>query len=245
MIILTAALLVFAALPAAAGERSRCSISPIRVLPDTASTYLLGTALPDTLLAGPGTLKPYPGSPAWESGEGRTIYGQVLQVERFAGADSATLAEVLAQRGTDRVVVVPWSYGSQCERLAWSQTAQWVPLGEPGMFRRLRLRPENDWAAGLPTFDAFWAWHEPYPTGEWFQRGFQGTHALRTQPSLTAAEYFDLYRALPDWHFIHSHPEAAAAGIARLEQQNPELLTKYPTAEVLQFVRVLIRMRQQ
>jgi len=234
---LAAALLALAASPSAtASEFSRCSLTPIPYSRDPEVTYLLGTALPDTLLAGPGTVEPSRGPGHWGGGGERQVYGQVVQVERFGGADRTILAQAFGERSVMQVVIVPWDYDRSCHTAIWSRSAQWVPLGERGMFT-VRLRPKSEWAEGLPTFDAFMADLEPYPLGIFFRRGYRGTGALRTQPSLTAAEYFELYRALPDHHLMRQDPEAAAAMIVRWEQAHPEWAKKYPATEVLRWAR--------
>jgi hypothetical protein len=234
---LAAALLALAAPPSAtADEFNRCSVRPFSGARDPEVTYLLGTALPDTLLAGPGMIEPSAGPGHWGRGGERQIYGQVIQVERFGGADSTTLALAFGERSIAQAVIVPWDYDPSCRTTIRSRSAQWVPLGVPGMFT-VRLRPESEWADGLPTFDAFMADLEPYPLGVLFQRGYRGTEALRTRPSLSAAEYFELYRALPERNMIRRDPEAAAALINRWEQAHPELAQKYPATEVLRWAR--------
>lgn len=235
--ILAAAWLGFAALaPVVAGESNRCSIRPFPDARDPEVTYLLGTATPDTLLAGPGTVEPSAGPGHWGPGGLQSIYGQVIHVERFGGADSTTLARAFEHHDTPRVVIVPWAYDPSCRTTLWSRSAQWVPLGAPGMFT-VRLRPRSQWVEGVPTLDAFMADIEPFPLGLFFQRGHRGTDALRTKPSLTAAEYFDLYRALPDRSTIRQNPTAASAAVARWEQVNPQLAVKYPATEILRQAR--------
>jgi hypothetical protein len=239
-----AALLVLGASNSAtADEFSRCSIAPFSAARDPEATYLLGTALPDTLLAGPGAVEPGTGPGHWGGGAPRRIYGQVIQLERFGGADSITVAQALGERDAAQVVIVPWDYDPSCRAAIWSRSAQWVRVGEAGMFT-VRIRPKSQWVAGMPTFDAFMADLEPYPLGVFFQQGYRGTEALRTHPSLTAAEYYELYRALPDRTMIRQRPEAAAAAISHWEQTQPDLAVKYPATEVLRWARWSIERAQ-
>jgi hypothetical protein len=233
---LAAALLALAApLSATADALSRCSFALFPDARDPEATYLLGTAVPDTLLAGPGTVDPGSGRGDRGLGGEQQIYGQVIRIERFGGADSTTLAQALGEQGVARVVIVPWEYDLSCRTAPWSRSAQWVPLGVRGMFT-VRLRPRIEWAEGLPIFDAFVADLKPYPLGNFFRRNPQRLQALWLQPSLIAAEYFELYRALPDRDMIRDNPEAAAAAITHWEQTHPELVTKYPATEVLRMV---------
>lgn len=232
------ALASFAATPHAAG---RCSIMPFPFTRDAASTQLLGHAAPDTMLAGPGIVEVGDDADGRSEADTRPVYGQVVRIDRFGGADSVRLAQAFAQTGVARVVIVPWSYGPSCEPIAWRGSARWVPPGEPGMFNhRLRLRPTAHWVEGLPTLDAFMPYHQPYPLAASFRRGHGATDANRAQRWLTAAEYFELYSALPDWDAIRRDPEAARETIARWEGANPELARMHPATEVLRFARVAI-----
>lgn len=222
------------AAPALSAELSRCSRVPFPVARNPELAVLLGSATADTILAGPGDVEPSPGH--WGRGRNRAIYGQVVEIERLAGSDSALLSGAFQTQGNRRVLIVPWDYDPSCRTAVWSRSAQWVPLGEPGTFA-VRLRPPQEWAGGIPTFDAFAADLAPYPLGLFFQHGYRGTDALRTQPSLSAAEYFELYLALPEREASQQNPAAAAALMAKWENENPALAVKYPATEILRWVR--------
>jgi hypothetical protein len=203
---------------------------------------MLGVATPDTVLAGHGAVEAGTGPGHWGPGGERPIHGQLIRVERFGGADSTTLARAFGEAGNRDVVIVPWDYDPACRTAIWSRGARWVPLDRPGTFT-VRLRPRSHWAQGIPTFDAFMADIEPYPLGVFFQRGYRGTDALQTQPSLTAAQYLELYRALPNGQMLRDDPEGAAELVAAWERANPELAATYPAPQILDGVRWAVRSR--
>jgi hypothetical protein len=235
--LLGAILFTHPVLPSAGDEGNRCTIVPLPSARDPAATYFVGTAAADTVLAGLGSVEPT-GAPG-HSGSGqqeRRIYGQVIDVDRFAGADSVELARAFEQQGSNKVVIVPWDYDAGCQTTYWHSSAQWVPLGEPGLYE-LGLRPRSDWANGFPTFDAFTAARHPYPLGIFFQHGYLGTEELRTGPSLTAAEYFEFYRGLPERSTIEQNPEHALQVVIEWQQANPESASKYPATSIVASVK--------
>lgn len=242
---LAAAWLALAAAPAAPEARpTRCEYPTFLWARDVEAAYLLGTATPDTVLAGPGSVEPGTGPGHLGSGVERPIHGQVIRVERFGGADSTALALALGGRNLEDVVIVPWDYAENCQPASWSRSARWVPVGEAGVYS-VYLRSERDWVQGLPTFDAFVAEREPYPLGIAF-RGLHRDPAVPAPQSwLTAAEYFELRRAWPDQGLIDQRPAAAAAALDRWEQAHPELAGKYPATELLPWVRWIIERRRQ
>lgn len=216
-----------------------CSIVPFPSHRDVEATYFLGVGQPDTVLAGRGEVV-IGGRPGhWGRGEREAIYGQVVTVQRLGGADSTRVAEVLAGRGSNRVLVVPWDYDAGCETAAWSRSARFAPVDTTGMFT-LRLRPEEHWPGGVPTFDAFMADLEPYPHGLFFRRGYRGTDALTTQPSLTPGQFFELYGGLPDGDLIRSDPAAAEAKLELWIEENPLAARAYPAPRILEWARVVI-----
>jgi hypothetical protein len=213
-----------------------CSLAPF---PDTRSpevTYLLGRAQPDTVFAGKGEVQPSARTGQSGPGTPRAVYGQRVQVDRFGGADSVSLAQAFRRNGTRVVLIVPWGYDTACETTYWRGSARWIRLREPGVFILL-LRPEAQWAKGIPTFDALMADLEPYPHGRFYRREERGTEALKTMPSLTAAEYLELYRALPERETVRTNPAAARQALDWWEQRHPELAKKYPATKILEDVR--------
>lgn len=64
---------------------------------------------------------------------------------------------------------------------------------------------------------------------------------LTTDRTLTAAEYYDLYRSLPRRAVIHGQPDSAAAVLATWERTHAELLGVPPTPAIHGMVRGTIR----
>lgn len=218
------------------GASPLCSLAPF---PDARSpevTYLLGRAQPDTVFAGKGDVQPSARRGHSGPGTPRAVYGQRVQADRFGGADGVRLARAFRRNGSRVVLIVPWGYDAACKTTYWNGSARWIRLRDPGMFV-LMLRPEAQWAKGIPTFDAFMADLEPYPHGRFYQREERGTEALKTMPSLSAAEYFELYRALPQRETIRTNPAAARQALDQWEQSNPRLARKSPATKILDDVR--------
>lgn len=214
-----------------------CSLGPFPVARWSQATYLLGRARADTVRAGMGDIKRIVQDGDWGSGAPRPIYGQLVDVNRFGGADSASLAEAFKRRRSRVVLVVPWGYNVSCATTYWSGSARWIRLRDPGMFA-LKLRPQSQWVNGVPTLDALVADLEPYPHGPFYQREERGTEALKTMPSLTAAEYYELYRALPELETFSTDPGAAARqALDTWERKNPHLAKKYPATRILEGAR--------
>lgn len=216
--------------------RPLCSLAPFPDARFSGVTYLLGRARPDTVFAGKGGVQPSGRSGHSGPGAPRAVYGQLVTVDQFGGADSASLARAFKHRRSRVVLIVPWGYDASCERTYWNGSARWIRLRDPGMFT-LELRPEAQWAKGMPTFDAFMADLEPYPHGLFYQREERGTEALKTMPSLTAAEYFELLRALPERETFKANPAAARQALDTWEQKNPSQAKKYPATKILERAR--------
>jgi hypothetical protein len=224
---------------AGAAPHPICSLVPVAVFRDTAVTYLVGAAVPDTAPAGLGATRPSEAGGHWGAGRARAVFGQVIRVDRLAGADSAVLERAFMRLDAREVVVVPWDYGPDCRAVVWGRSFRWVETAAPG-FYRLRPRPESEWTTGRPVLDAFRADLEPYPHGIFFQRGYRGTHAVRTGPALTPAEYFSLYSALPPSSVASERPQAARAILDAWERTHPDLAAKYPATAALQFARAIL-----
>lgn len=247
MILLTvaASLLTLAALGHSAPRPGLCSPVPIAVLRDTATTFFVGIGTPDTMLAGPGPVKFSTEPGHWGRGTARLIFGQVVRVtHHLGGAASAAVERAFRRLDTRDVVIVPWDYAPDCQPVPWRRSARWVEGTQPGFFR-VRLRPESQWINGRPVLDAYRADLEPYPHGVFFQRGYRGTGALKTGPSLTPEEYFELYAALPDQGQAAREPDRSAASLDAWERAHPELAAKYPAPQILGFARrILERWRE-
>lgn len=203
---LAAPCLAAAALPAGAHT---CSRSAFPVFRDAVHT-MIATTEADTLLAGPGSIR-Y----ELERGDrGGPIYGQVVRVERIAGAGQLPA-------GTDRVVLVPWSYDESCRRTRWGASARWVRPGERGLFWA-SLRPREQWADGVPTFDVMEPFQTPFP-----QKGDVGDALL------TVEQAFELLQLLPLRREIEADAARAMAPLMEWARAHPDLACRYPATEVL------------
>ena len=238
-------LLATAPLPSADGSHhalastsrtSLCSLVPLPYGRDPNVTYLVGVALPDTMLAGPGRVRPSREGGHWGTGRKRTIYGQLIRVDTLGGARADEIQQALAQQATRRVLIVPWDYDAGCEPTYWSGSARWVTSDLAG-FYTVTPRPKRDWVQDIPTFDAFAADLEPYPHGPFFREGYRGTDALKTSPSLDSRELFDLYAALPTWKELERRDSSAFARVSQWAQRNPGLAMKYPADRVLDYLK--------
>lgn len=191
-------------------------------------TYLLATALADTVRAGPGSVEHHPGpdSPA--------VYGQVARLERAGGDIPPALARAL-RAGADEAVLVPWSYDASCRTSRWRGEMPWVEPGITGLFSAVP-REESEWVGGRPTFDVFAASHEPYPHGSVLDR----RHASQGA-ALTAEQLFDLFGVLPTWQEVEAEPCPAVAPFLRWARENPELARLYPVPWALESAYAVIQ----
>jgi hypothetical protein len=243
-LIVAASLSAFSTLGRSVPRPTLCSVVPIAAYRDTATTFFVGVGDSDTVLAGQGSTKVGSGPGHWGRGTTRPIFGQVVRIGRqLGGAASDALERAFSRRGTREVIVVPWDYAPDCEPVPWGRSARWVESTQPGFFR-VRLRPESQWVDGRPVLDAYRADLEPYPHGLFFQRGYRGTSALKTGPSLTPEEYFGLYAALPDQAQTARESDSAATALAVWEREHPELAKKYPAPQVLDFARRFLERRR-
>lgn len=222
----------------AAGEV--CSRRPLPTTRDESLTYLLGTAKPDTVHSGAGSVAVSSGPGHWSRGTRGPVYGQVVQVQRFGGADSASIARAFHVLGSRDVVLVPWDYDAACRPTRWGRSAVWSPVGREGAYT-VTPRAEEGWVEGRPTFDVYAADLEPYPHGLFFQRGYRGTDRLRTEPSLTAEEYYELHRAIPTAEQARRDPVAAERVLSQWEQEHSGAREKYPAADILSSVRGILQ----
>ena len=205
-----------------------CSIIPTFDTRYPTVTAILGRALPETVLAGPGAVQPVVDAPGhWGRARNAPIYAQLVEVEALEDADHQRIIAWMQQRNDPRVAVVPWDYAPDCRPVAWGRSARWVSDTSPG-FYRVRLRDSTDWAEGRPTFDAFHADLSPYPHGAFYQRGFRGTGAVRDGEGLTGSELFDFYRQLPTPEERAARSSLAESRLNQWLAANPALRHRYP-----------------
>jgi hypothetical protein len=216
-----------------AATANLCSLIPFPGIRDRRATYFVATALADTVLAGENGVHPDSNGGHWGPGSARAVYGQVVHVDTLGGVSEAALDQLLEERQSRDVVVVPWDYDPACRTTYWSSSARWTDSGLVG-FYAVRLRDEKGWADGRPTFDAFAADLTPYPHGPFYRAGHMGTDALRSRPSLDAREYFSLYAALPV--DMREGDSATLAPVRRWAAAHPALAGKYPADEILEML---------
>jgi hypothetical protein len=209
---------------------SRCAFPPGPHGRSADATVLLGTATADTVLAGPGEISPSPHGGHSGSGAPGPIYGQVVEVARFGGADTTLLGPTLRERPNMRAVVVPWDYDPGCEPARWTTGFAWLEVGTEGTFA-VQLRPDSLWIDGLPVFDAFYAAEfEPYPAA--YQGRRSAPPESRAAPWLTPEEYFELLIDVPPYEEWSERPDSTWAVVLHWQAENPELAERYPATAI-------------
>jgi hypothetical protein len=211
-------------------ELSRCSIRLVPGLRSGTETVVLATGAGDTILAGPGPTESSTHGGHTGTGAPGPIHGQVFVVARFAGANSELLSRAFRERRDRRVVIVPWAYDPSCRTSQWTSASAWTTIGEPGTFT-LELRPEAQWADGMPVFDAFIAAFEPYPLSPAYR---YDRFAARFDSStwLSAEQYFELLEAMPASEEWHEEPDSAWHRFLRWQNDNAMLTSLYPANQV-------------
>lgn len=206
-----------------------CSLLNVPIARNPEATYFVGSALPDTVLAGAGEVEPSEGA----SGLPGAVYGQVVRVMQVDGPGRDTLHSVFAGSGSRDVVLVPWGHDTACEPAYWDESARWIGL-EREVFFETHLRPERLWAAGYPTLDVYFAGRlVPYPQG-WDYEGTEAAHRL------TPAEYFSLYAGLPP---ARTRGDLDWAGVLRAVtswvDQHPGSAERFPVPPLLEHARMM------
>lgn len=212
-----------------------CSLVPLPYGRDPAVTYFVGVALPDTVLAGAGRVRPSRWGGHFGSGRERPVYGQLVRVDTLGGIQASDIRDAFIANANHEVLLVPWDYDPSCGPTYWSRSARWVDTNLSG-FYTVTPRSQRSWINGIPTFDVFAAGLEPYPHGAFFRAGYRGTDALRTSPSLTPREIFDLYEVLPIHQEVERRDSTAFARVAQWARNNPDLAAKYPATNILQLL---------
>jgi hypothetical protein len=208
---------------------SRCS--PVITPSSQWEPFFIGTALADTVYAGPGEVVPSADQGHWGKGAAREVYGQLVRIDLMKADTVAELLSAL-DAASRVVVVVPWDYDPSCRPTYWNRSARWVESELEG-FYNVQLRPRSLWVDERPTFDAFMADLQPYPHAPLYQAGYNGTNALQERPSLNAREYFSLYSALPSEAEIAVGSSQALRRLNAWKSANPQLVTRYPADEIL------------
>jgi hypothetical protein len=192
----------------------------------TFSEYRVGffftfTALADTLDAGWGNVSPR--GPVPQGSVSR--YGQLVRVSRVGGDAAAVLSE-----GTDRVLVVPWSYDAGCQPLPWTESARWLEPGETGVMWA-ELRDPELWIDGIPTADVHNPYSQPYPRKRLLLPGPEprGAELMRYE------DVFHLLGLLPRLEEHREDPARASAPLLDWARENPTLALQPPASGLLLF----------
>lgn len=209
---------------------SPCTMSKLSAARDSVTTYLLGRATPDTVLAGADPILSSFGQLS-----NRAVYGQVVSVDSLSGPDAAAARGALTNRRSTEVVVVPWGYNSGCGPDFWRGSARWTTPDSSGLFS-VRVRPESLWIAGRPTFDALYASlysyaYGPYTVGPHTRLAATVGATLLGEESLTPAEVFTLYTMLPT--FAQAGDSAATRRLRDWVRANPRVQRRFPGTYIL------------
>lgn len=199
-----------------------CSVSPFLEPPPPGTTFLLGTALADTAEAGEAP----PRFAIAGDGKARPIYGQVVRIERLAGAGAEEVGPE-----TDTAVLVPWGYDRGCAPDRWWYSARWAEPGLQGLYT-VRLRERTRWAGGLPTFDAEGAFFQPYPYAEGLLFSFrlhEGKRGYHPTNGLSPLQLFNLLSELPETLDVKARDEALFAWASK----HRDLVTRFPASTLL------------
>jgi hypothetical protein len=225
--------LLLAGLPLAwtalsASEARACSLSGFPTSRSPDGVHFIATATADTLFAGPGAVR-YEVAPGHFGAPGdRTVYGQVVEVERAGGATARVPGRFT------RAVVVPWDYGADCRPTPWTRSARWVEPGTRGLYVA-SLRDPAHWVDGIPTFDVHTPDSDPFPqhVEPWRLEDEEGG----TLELLTADQTFALMDLLPLRAEEDADPRKAARPLLEWARANPALARRYPATEILHYVR--------
>ena len=214
---------------------SACSKGGFPAQRNATTAHFIALPTRDTVFTGAGTVRYGVRGGHSQEARARTIYGQVMRVERLSGIAAAKL-----RRPVERVVVVPWDYTADCTPVAWGGSAAWASDNARGLFVA-KLRDSAHWAGGLPTFDVFAPELLPYPQQIHRQRRSRLAHP----DSILAMDLvFDLIDLLPS---SDRESLTAATEVTQLfawARANPGLVEHYPVNLFLTSARSLI-MRQR
>lgn len=213
---------------------ARCSLRYSVVPRYAGQVWFLGSALADTVYAGPGTVAITGEGPGHAGPGGPGAFrGQLVQVERLEPRAPKEFAQAVRASG-GQVVLVAWDYDAACQRLPRMARADWIRAGTRGLYQGT-LRTRQEWAGRLPTLDVFAPEFVPYPSPPGLHR--QPNDA--TRPWASAEELFDFVAAVPT-----ARPGASERGIEELNdwlrrwaREHPRLALLQPIAEEIGMIR--------
>lgn len=240
--ILKRLLLCFALVPvlallasSAEGVPARCSLVPgFHPSTENGGAVLIATPTPDTVRAGPGTMRL--GQGGGHSGNGRrdVIYGQRFQVFRST-EERDGIVDPVAQ-----AVLVPWDYDASCEPVPWTRSAHWLRATDTLLVRGSR-RDTAHWAGGLPTYDVWMVPNAIY-AGRWWQANTRlGPVADTTVPVNTPEELFETLLRLPRSADVLTGEEGVLDGIHTWAFEHPGIAAHDPSAQMIAGVRRRVR----
>lgn len=202
-----------------------CSFAGPSGIRSRTTTVVLARATGDTVLAGAGEILPSRDGGHSGTAAPGPIYGQVVEITMFGGADSVHLAAAFRLQPM-RALIVPWDYDSSCAPARWTGGFAWLATQPRTNALTLKLRPDSLWVDGLPVFDAFVAVHEPYPIAH------RGTRRAPDEspiaPWLTAEQFFHLVLAMPPHEDWEERPDSSWTAVTDWVAANPRLAERYP-----------------
>jgi hypothetical protein len=156
-------------------------------------------------------------------------FGQIMVADSFVGPGSDRVLAAFAISGSREIVVVPWSYGGDCQPYYWGRTARFATPNLQGVYVLL-LRPDSLWVERRPTFDALDAQLYSYALGPNLTGpGKMFPSDTSTRPGTEPRRLLELYMRVP----------ASKADTLRVRllsqwlQANPDVQNTYPASKVL------------
>ncbi len=221
----------------------RCSLVFTPRPRSSLETALLVSPTRDTMVTGAG-LQPITGRPGHNgSGKSGVVGGQIVNVLRFGGSDSARLAAAFRANGSQRVAVVPWDYDAGCQTTRWTAPANWLAV-DTAVAIALRVRPESLWINGTPVFDAFHAVTLPYRPLEPADLRMRATGDSTAW--LSTDERFEMLLTFPVSAEWDRDPDKHWRNVLEWQRANPQLARRYPaTASVKDFAEAIIDVKQR
>lgn len=126
------------------------------------------------------------------------------------------------------ILLVPWGYGPDCRPVRLAATQDWSPP-RTAAFYTGRLRPRDQWTAGLPTFDVYMSWREPL----WQRNDSRWANATLGQKLLTPVEFFELFQHLPLEDELEGDRLAILARLSAWSDSRRALTRKEPARTIL------------
>jgi hypothetical protein len=223
-------------LASAASSTEACSLVGMAPYRYAGNVYFTAIATADTVLAGPGARSLGEGPGHSGRGTPRPIFGQVVRVQRLANGSPTVLSSALTA-AADEVVIVPWDYGPDCSPVTWSDSFRWMTPGTGGLYSA-RLRDQEHWVGGRPTFDATAAL-TPYPSAPLIRTYLERsglTSSPDSMPMLSPDELLTYYEATPSGMEAQSVAELtrSAEDLRRWRDANPTIARRRPAADLIE-----------